>query len=671
MPQVPSDPGAPGLLAALGGHNYDAPLSRRPAPPGAPLLHAKSGSMLQAIRSKVGSWVVKILFVLLIISFAVWGIGDLTTNVSNDVAEVGDTTIDQQELDRAFRDEVARLRQMLGPDLTSEQARQLGVLDQALERLIQQRLLLLNAREKGLRVGDAPVARTVAEFPAFRNAFGQFDANVMRALLAQAGMSEAMLVEQIRGDIARQQLVDTVAAGATAPRPLAEAVYRYRGERRIADVILIPAASMPAPPPPEEAVLAQYHQDEAVRYTAPEYRTLTVASLSAADLADEIAVSEEDLREAYAARSAEFIQPEVRDLSQVVLADEAAARAVADAVAGGQTLEDAAKAAGAEAVTLDDVTQEDLLPELAGPAFELAQGATSQPIQSPLGWHVVTAREVTPGGETPFEQARDELLVAVREERALDRLFEVSNAMDDALAGGASVEEAAAKVGATVVKLEQVDNTGAPAAGGAVAEVPGLATILETGFALGEGETSNVTETQDSGYVAVRVDAVTPAALRPLDGIRDQVVADWTAARQAEAARKAADEAAARLREGAAPDAVAQSVPGARTVRTGALPRNPPQGQQLPLPRGVLNDLFGLPAGGVTVGDARDGMVIAKLVEVVPADPAGDAATVTQVADSLRTAVANDLVEQYLAGLRQRHAVTVNRNVVDSLYQDQ
>jgi hypothetical protein len=34
-------------------------------------------NMLQALRSTVGSWIVKILFVLLILSFGVWGIGDI------------------------------------------------------------------------------------------------------------------------------------------------------------------------------------------------------------------------------------------------------------------------------------------------------------------------------------------------------------------------------------------------------------------------------------------------------------------------------------------------------------------------------------------------------------------------------------------------------------------
>lgn len=627
--------------------------------------------MLQAIRSKVGSWVVKILFVLLIVSFAVWGIGDFTSNVNTEVAEIDDTAIGQQQLDRAFRDEVNRMREMVGPDFTTEQAQRLGILDQVLEGLIQQRLLELDAAAKGIRVGDAVVARTVAEFPAFRNAFGQFDPALMRALLQQAGMNEANLVEDIRGDLARRRLVDAVTAGATSPKVLAETLFRYRAERRVADVVLIPASAMPAPAAPDDATIAQFHQDEAVRYTAPEYRTFTVATLTAQDLGDEISISEDDLREAYAARSAEFIRPETRDLVQAVLPDRDTAVKVADAAKGGKGLETAATEVGVEAVSLDDVTAEDLLPELATVAFGLNQGAVSDPIESPLGWHVLTVREITAGGETPFEAARDQLLSDLRKDRAIDRLFEVSNAMDDALAGGASIEEAAAKVGAKIHRLQDVDNQGNRAAGGAATDLPGLPRILEAGFSLPEGQTSNVTETEEAGYFAIHVEKVTPAMLRPLDTVREQVIADWTAQKQLEAARGKANEVAAGLRDGVSAESKAKEIAGAVHVRTGPLFRSAPQGEQAELPPGLLADLFELAPNGVAVGEARDGMVVARLVEVVPADPAADPSIVPQLSDSLRSVLAGDLMAQYLAGLRQRYEVSINRNLLNTMYQEQ
>src|SRR5687768_16803235 len=119
-------------------------MPRNPAPfrlPG-PFFASRRWNMLQALRSTVGSWVVKILFVLLILSFAVWGIGDIFRgNTSTTVAEVGDVKISTSELDNAFRQEVNRLRQMMGGQIDAEQARALGLVEQSLQQLVQSTLL--------------------------------------------------------------------------------------------------------------------------------------------------------------------------------------------------------------------------------------------------------------------------------------------------------------------------------------------------------------------------------------------------------------------------------------------------------------------------------------------------------------------------------------------------
>ena len=107
--------------------------------------------MLQALRSTVGSWIVKILFVLLILSFGVWGIGDIFRGrTDTTAAEVGDVKISTVELDNAFRQEVNRLRQMLGGQIDAEQAKALGLVNQTLDQLIQWTLLSLAADDAGL-----------------------------------------------------------------------------------------------------------------------------------------------------------------------------------------------------------------------------------------------------------------------------------------------------------------------------------------------------------------------------------------------------------------------------------------------------------------------------------------------------------------------------------------
>jgi len=625
--------------------------------------------MLQAIRSTVGSWVVKILFVLLIVSFAVWGVGDISGGGDTDAARVGDVAIGPQELQAEFEREVNQMRQMLGPQFTTEQAVQLGMPERALSQLVQRTLLSVAARDKGLVVPDAVVAQQIREVEGFRNALGQFDINVMRAVLAQNGYTEDRFVELVRGDIARQQLITAIGSGAAVPDRLASDLFRFQGEQRVADTVTIPAAAMPDPAAPTDEALVQYHQDNSIRYTAPEYRTLTVAALTADDLAGEIPVSEEAVEQAYAARSAEFIRPERRTIAQVVAPDADTAKLVSEAVVAGQPLEQAAANAGLDVVALPDTAAEDLLPELAEPVFAAPPGQVAGPVESPLGWHVFRVDAVTPGGETPLAEVRDRLIADVRREQALDRLFEVANAMDDAIAGGATLAEAVAAHGGRVVTLDRVDVQGRTPVGAPAADLPFLAEAVERGFALQGGETSQMTEFGDDTFFAVTADAVEPAALRPLDTIRDQVLADWVAERKAAAAAERAAQVAERLRAGADPATVAAEIPGATTARTAPFLREP-RGTP-PLPPPVLAALFDGPVGTVATGQAAAGQVVARLTDIVPADPVLGAAQVRQVEAQLADDLAGDILAQYLGALRTRYGVEENPAVINRLFRPQ
>jgi peptidyl-prolyl cis-trans isomerase D len=108
--------------------------------------------MLQAIKGKTGTWVLRIFAVLLIISFGAWGINDMIIGggLPTDVATVGSTKITSAEFNDRFRREMTRLRSVLGPQLDSAQARQLGIADSALNGLINRRVLALEAHDLGI-----------------------------------------------------------------------------------------------------------------------------------------------------------------------------------------------------------------------------------------------------------------------------------------------------------------------------------------------------------------------------------------------------------------------------------------------------------------------------------------------------------------------------------------
>ncbi|MGQ9367127.1 peptidyl-prolyl cis-trans isomerase [Azospirillum sp. A39] len=623
--------------------------------------------MLQFIRTFAGSWVVKILFVLLIASFAIWGIGDVFRNAgpSDTVAEVGPVEYGRGDLDREVRRQMDRLRPLFGGALTLEQAQQFGIVDQSVSTLVQRALYDLAAQDAGIRVGPDVVRQRIAEEKAFRNEMGQFDPNLFRAVLRQNDLSEEGYATLLQQEIARGLVAGAVSSGAMAPKPLVADLYRHREEKRIAEVVTLPNSAVDDVGSPDDAALRAYYEDHSVRFTAPEYRALTVAQLTLDDLAKEIAVPDDDLRAAYEERAHEFRVPERRTLQVVLVDDQAKAQSIVDAVAAGKSFEEAAKEAGTEPLALESVTREEL-PEIGEAAFSLDEGAVSAPVQSGLGWHVVKVAGIQPDATKSFEEARDALLTQLRRERAVDLMYEVSNRLDDALAGGGTLEEAAQKLGLKLSKVDAVDATGKAPAGEPVSGVAELPEILETAFQTPAGQTSGLIETRAGNHFAVRTDSVTPPALRPFDAVRDEVVAGWQAEERARRAAERAKTIAERLKAG---DADARSVAaeaGAGFALTSPFTRS---GETVEgLTQGLIGQLFAAEPGGVVVGENGDAQVVARLKEVVPADPAAPGASLAPVEDTVARGIEGDLMVQFAEALRQEYPVAIYPDHIRQMY---
>lgn len=621
--------------------------------------------MLQALRSKVGSWVVKILFVLLILSFGIWGIEDVFRGrVSDTVAEVGDGRISTTELDRAFRNEIERMRQLVGAQFDIDQARQFGMLEGTLERLIDRSLLTQEARAVGLSVSDELVLDRIRREPAFANEAGRFDADRFRQVLAANNLSEAAYVDLLRTDVASTTLTGAVGRGAVAPAVIVDDIFRRQAEQRVAEVLTLPFSAMPDPGMPDEETLAAYHQDKAVRFTAPEYRTLTVARLAPEDLADEIVVPDEDLQAAYDFRRDEFRQPERRDLEQVLVQDEAVAQRIADAARTG-SLADAAAAEGAEALPLPGLQRSDLFPELADTAFSTPDGGIGGPVQSPLGWHVFRVSSVTPATERSFDEVRDELRDRIKLERAADRVYEVANQLEDELASGSSVADAAERLGLSLTNLSRVDATGQTPEGRPIENLDTLRPVLEQAFGLAAGDHSRPIETPEGAYYVVQVDEVTPPALRPLDEVRDEVVAAWQAERRAAAAAERAEALSGEIRAGGDMQQLA-AANGAEFRTTEPFTRSGGEAGGLPAP--VVEQLFGAQPGEVATAPAGNGQVIARLARIEVPDPAANEAQVARLRQTLDQSIASDILAQFGTALRGSYGVEVNQSTIDQMY---
>jgi peptidyl-prolyl cis-trans isomerase D len=627
--------------------------------------------MITFMRRLASTWVAKALFVLLVLSFAVWGIEDVVRNFGRDtaVARVGDQRIEAEEAQMAARREMSRIARQLGNRFEPNEAIRRAVAAGALENLIGERAMVAEAQRMGVVATEDMVRDTVFAIPGLTGPDGRFSRQVLAQVLRSNELTEAQFLSLIRGDLLRQQLLGAVRAGAAAPDAMTAPQLVWQTERRVADVVLLPFSAAPEPEAPSEAQLQRFLENNPQRFSTPEYRQISIAVLSAEMLANEIAVSEEDIKQAFDARHGQYDRPERRQIRQVVLTDEARAREVAQlwqAGAAWEAVEAAATAAGGQAMALPMGDKASLpIPALADAAFAAAPQSVTDPVQSPFGWHVIGIEAVEPAQIFTLDQLRDQLRRDVAKDRALDLAYERSNKVEDALAGGMALAEAAPRFGLALVTAT-LDPSGRSPANEAVA-LPVAAdqrnAVLRGIFAQDQGAAPRLQEFGDA-FAAIEISGVTPPQLRPFAEVEPEL----RRAVMADARRRFTETRAAGLlaaqRGGKTLVEAAQEL-GLISTRTAPFGRDPAQGS--PVPPELLPPLFEAKRGEATMAEIRGGFAVASVAEILRLDPTSDPLGMGRVRVEIEQAVGDDLEQQFQAALRVRANVRINERVLEQV----
>lgn len=619
-------------------------------------------------RNLVIKIVTVILFSLLILSFAVWGIGDIFRGGGQTqvVAEVGDTAIDQRDYANQLSREVANLNRRLGTQLSSDQVRAFGIPQQVLSQMISRAVLDEKASRMGLIVTESQMHQALLNNPAFQKPGGGFDAQRFTQFLRQINMSEQAYLAELGRDSERAQLVGAVMSAASAPESLAEQVLAYRDERRVGDYVEIKDSSFTDLGEPDEAAVQATYDNASGRFMTPAFKSISLIYLSLAEEAAKVAVPEERLMEAFEARKEEFFQPERRKVSQALLPDEEAAKTLVENVDQGVDFTSAVEAAtGNPPVDLGTVAKSDLPPELGDAVFALEKDKVSAPVKSPLGWHVLLVSEIQPAKEPDFEAHREELRKQIAENEAVNTLIDIANRFDEELAAGSTMEQAAQFLNLEVREIPAIDAQGNDPEGNPVAELPALQDFLNTVNGLQPGESSTLKETRDGDFYMVRVDDVTAAQKKPLDAVRDEVVALWRTQEQKRLAEEKAAALAERVKGGEALAAVAEAE-GLELQQTKPVTRYDTDRQQVAHPL-IAQQLFEMAKDEVDTVGVPGSQVVVQLKDVLPPDSEGRETRLGALEDELSNSMQQDILQQFLAALQQEYPVTVNQRLVDQV----
>src|SRR5262245_51125537 len=183
--------------------------------------------MLRGIRTASANWlgktVMAVVMGLLIVSFAIWGIGDIFRGFGRaSLAKIGNTEIGTEQFRLIYNERLQQLGRQIGRPISPDQPRALGFDRQLLGQLIAEHALDERARQLRLGLSDAEVAKRITEDPTFQGITGQFDRGRFEQIIRQAGYTEPRYVAEQRRQSLRRQLAESVGGELAAPQAMSD-----------------------------------------------------------------------------------------------------------------------------------------------------------------------------------------------------------------------------------------------------------------------------------------------------------------------------------------------------------------------------------------------------------------------------------------------------------------
>ena len=605
--------------------------------------------MAKGTGNRIAVWIVVALLAFGLVGFgAAGGLGGGVRTIGS----VGGKEIAVQDFANAVSQELDALA-VEGQRVPFALAEQFGLPDTVLGRLVAERMLDAETDRLGLSIGDVRVRDEVIRIPGFQSLSGQFDRDTYRAALRRNGTTETAFETGIREDIARSLLQSAVIGGLPDAGTYADALTAWAGERRDVTWALVTADALAEQTPdPTEADIAAQYEANPDAYTAPETRAITYAWLTPEMLADQVTVDDADIEALYQSRIDDFVQEERRLTERLVFADTDAAEAAVAAISSGDlTFEQAVEARGLAISDTDlgDVARGDLPDDAAAAVFDAAPGTVVGPFESRTGPAIFRMNAVLAAQEVTLEDAAPDLRDELAADTARRIIADQGPVIADYLAGGQGPEDLADN---TELVLDTIDWT--PQTTDGIAAYDGF---RDAAAAAREGDFPELQELPDGGVFVLRLDGVTPPALRPLDEVRDQVARDAAgAATQAAIAQQALTLATEVAETGSFP------APLEASDDDGVIRRNFVPGT----PEGFTDRLFAMEVGEIATLPAAEGTILLRLDAVAPYDPQDETMVAERatVAERITQGMAQDIYGAYSGALRNRTEVTLDDNAV-------
>jgi peptidyl-prolyl cis-trans isomerase D len=621
--------------------------------------------MLRGIRKASANWlgrtVMGVVMGLLALSFAIWGINDIFRGFGRStVAKIGGTEIPIEEFRHVYNERVQQLSRQVGRPITPEQATAIGLDRQVLGEMVAEAGLDQRARQLRLGIPDSEIVQQITADPTFKSPTGSFDRLRFQQLIRSAGYTEQRFIAEQRRVMLRREIIDSLTGALPVPKAWLSAINQFQNEERSIAYLRLGALQAGDIPQPTADELSKYFEARKILFRAPEYRKISTIRMTPAELGKWMDISEADIKTAYEEHHDRYVTPERRRVEQIVFPKIDDADAAEARLKDGLTFAVLAAERGLkdQDIDLGTVPKSEIVdPAVADAAFSLKEGEVSAPIKGRFGTVILTVTKIEPEQTKPLADVMAQIRNDIAAERAKSQVQALHDQIEDARAGGSTLEEAAKKANVAVVNYE-IDRSRRDPNGKLVDNLPHAADVIAAAFTSDVG-VENDPVAADGGYVWYDVTAITPAHDRTLDQVKSEIEARWREDEIATRLKAKAADLLDKLRSGTSLDDIAKTE-NLKVETADNLQRNKPApGLSTKIAASVFRtakDAF-----GSAEGDQPTDWVIFRVTTVSTPKIDANLPEEKRLEETLLGQENNDILGQYVAWLQDELGLSVNQ----------
>jgi len=492
--------------------------------------------MLRYLRENTGNWIIKIFLGIIVVVFVFLGVGSFGSKRNDSVATIDDESITMKEYQQAYKTLVDQMRARFGKNLNDDILKALNVKQQALDSLIEQKLILAQADKLEINISEKELQENLVSIKAFQKD-GIFNIDQYKRVLSLNSLNPEIFERSRLNSIRRQKVRDLVLSTVNVSDLEARDWYIFKNTKTAVDYLLFDPKDY-ADIHPDEDQLKTFYDENKDKYKSEAKINAVYLKFSPEAYKDKIKVTDASIKDYYEQNQAEFKVPEKVEARHILikLAQDAEEEKVNEALKRAQDIyamalkdKDFEKLAKeySEGPSKDNggylgvFEKQSMVKPFADQAFSMKAGEISKPVRTMFGWHIIKVIARFDASIQTLAMASEKIKKQLEQQEMQNLAYYKAGEAFDAVIDGDSFEQVALIADKKLMTAKEFDISGKGL------EIENNEGFAKAAFSLALDAISDVKQLGDAYYLINVVKKIDPA-IQDLDLVKDRVLNELT-----------------------------------------------------------------------------------------------------------------------------------------------